>query len=248
MWRIIIVSGSGMIIATFTYIYRRLSRKFRNISGGARKGTLRALVQACGQMAALHLFDLVKRIYIHLNPMRTEAASQIEARFIEDLGLKRPGRSRKQLAPPEEDLIRDGPAQVARARTFSCSAVPAVTWHLGRPAKLRTRRSESDGAAFGSARRGSVAQPSSGDTFEVMDKNEDRGEWFSSAEEALASQLAPYVRAVRYFILDAQATRAKGLPLPLAQRLALGSEAAKRELQGNPRHSWTGYGQSSLPG
>jgi hypothetical protein len=58
--------------------------------------------------------------------------------------------------------------------------------------------------------------------------------WSSPAEEALARQLAPLVKAVRQFMLDARTAKTTRYPLPLAPRLALAAQPAARELKAEP--------------
>jgi len=107
MWTIILPT-SGTITGVFLaylarFLKRRRSPRSDNSGGTVRQGYLRSLIQACKQMAVLHVFDRVERIYLHANPERTEAAKQIETQLTERLGLKVSPNRKKQLAPRQED-------------------------------------------------------------------------------------------------------------------------------------------------
>lgn len=102
MWSLILPSAGTIIGGAVAYWWRRSSKSIIG-SKASRQGSLQALTRACGQMVALHLFDRLKRIYLRINPKRTEIATQIEDYFLHGLGLDASPHSMKQLTAKQEE-------------------------------------------------------------------------------------------------------------------------------------------------
>lgn len=109
MWTIILPTSGTITGVLITYFARLLKRRrspqLGNGNRAIRQGYLRSLIQACEQMAILHIFDRLERIYLHANPKRTAAATQIETLLIQRLGLEVSPDQEKQLVPREEDSL-----------------------------------------------------------------------------------------------------------------------------------------------